>query len=784
MHGQAPELERRQLAIRRSLHHKNYGNKLHNKFTWPFNFIIRSNLMKDASQRISEASILLREGKVQEAASLFDRIVRDYPQHPDALNKAAALAYQRGKLSDALGYLEQAIAAAPHDARNYYLRGLALEDLHRPEDAILSLQQAIRVKPDYAEAYNNIGILLHDQQRFEAAAAHFRDAIRHHPNYVRAYNNLGSSLRALGDFAGARQQFEQAVLLKPDYFQALYNLGLSCRELGELKQAEVHFSQTLRLKPDYIEAYNQLGHVQRQLENFEGAEACFTRAAQLKPGRNQLELNNLAQVFWDQGRFDQALAAYRQVQMLAPHDLKSALGAWLSLPEIYASREDLLAVRQRFAMGLQVLQDNIPNFIAANAPDVLLDHLHWSNFYLAYQGMDDKDLQIGYGRFVAAMLEKIAPQFMQPIAKKSAQGRRVRVGYLSSFFRDCTVGRYFLSWITQLDRERFEIFVYQAREKNDQITKEIADSSDHFRHLFGRGNALADIARKVKDDELDILVYPELGMDYSSFLLASMRLAPVQCMGWGHPVTSGHPNVDYYLSSTAMEPTQAAEHYAEKLVLLDGMGTHYGKPVLPAPGRRADYALPEGKTLYLCPQSLFKIHSDNDSLMARILERDQNGVIVLFAARHPNITNALRARLTHALQARGVNPAGRCVILPSMAHENYLRVNMLCDVMLDTLHWSGGNTTLDALACALPVVTLPGQFMRGRQSYGMLTLMGLDELVAKDQEDFIELAVTLGTDRTRREHVVRRIVASHGKIFEAQAPLRQLQQFYLTVGMA
>ncbi|RFC31335.1 MAG: putative O-linked N-acetylglucosamine transferase, SPINDLY family [Candidatus Nitrotoga sp. MKT] len=696
----------------------------------------------------------------------------------DFLNQAAALARQAGNLEQALAYLDQAIALSPQESRNHFLRGLTLEDLHRPDEAIASLRNAIRVKPDYAEAYNNIGIILHDQKRFEQATANFRDAIHHKPDYSGAYNNLGTSLRALSDFAGAQQQFAQAVLLKPDYALAHYNQGITHLDMGQLNLAETSFSHVLRLKPDHVQAYSYLGSVQHQLGKLDEAEVSFTRAAQMKPGKNGAELNKLARVFWEQGRIEQTLAAYRQAQTLNPHELKSALGALLSLPAVYRNQNDLLEARQRFANGLKILHANIPNFISHNPPEQLLDELRWSNFYLAYQGLDDKQLQIDYAHFVAAMLEKIAPQFMQPRVKKDAAGRRLRIGFLSSFFRNCTVGMYFRSWIVQLNREQFEIFVYHTRQETDSVTQEIVDACDHFRHLVAGTVSPGSIAASVLSDDLDILVYPELGMDNTSFLLAAMRLAPVQCTGWGHPVTSGQANIDYYFSSAAMEPDNAELHYSEKLILLDGLGTYYSKPVLPTPARRADFALPEGKTLYLCPQSLFKIHPDNDALLAHILERDPDGVIVLFAGRHPNITNAFFARLAQALRARGLEPQGRGIILPSMAHDDYLRVNMLCDVMLDTLHWSGGNTTLDALACGLPVVTLPGELMRGRQSYGMLKCMGLDELIAKDLDDYIEIAIKIGTGSAWRQQVVQRIITGSNKIFGMATSLRQMESFY------
>lgn len=700
----------------------------------------------------------------------------------DLFNQAVQ-ARQTGNVNAALAYLEQAIAISPQEPRNYFLLGLTLEDLHRPDEAITNLQTAIHLKPDYAEAYNNIGLILHDQKRFDEAITNFRRAIHHKPDYARAYNNLGTLLRARGDISGAQQQFEQAVRLKPDYVLAYYNLGINCMDLGQMVPAEINLSQAIRLKRDYVQAYNPLGCVQQLLGKLDEAQASFAQAAKMRPGKNGTELNNLAYVLWEQGRTEQAIATYRQTQILVPHELKSALGSLLSLPAVYRDQNDVLAVRARFENGLRILIARIPEFVAHNQPESLLGDLRWNNFYLAYQGCDDKKLQIDYASFVATLLENIAPQWMQPLAKKNASGRRLRIGYLSSFFKNCTVGMYFRSWIMQLDRGRFETFVYHIRLDADNITQEIADGCGHFRHIAGSTSSPGKIATTVLEDDLDILVYPELGMDNTCFMLAAMRLAPLQCAGWGHPVTSGHPNIDCYFSTAIMEPENAEAHYSEKLVLLDGIGTYYSKPVLPTPGRRADFSLPEGKTLYLCPQSLFKIHPDNDVLLARILEGDPNGVVVLFAGRHPNITNTLFARLALALRARGVDPLGRGVILPSMSHDDYLRVNILCDVMLDTLHWSGGNTTLDALASCLPVVTLPGEFMRGRQSYGMLKCMGLDELIAKDQDDYVAIATRLGTDSVWRQQVAQHISANNDVIFDDEKPLRQLEQFFWLNGV-
>lgn len=228
-----------------------------------------------------------------------------------------------------------------------------------------------------------------------------------------------------------------------------------------------------------------------------------------------------------------------------------------------------------------------------------------------------------------------------------------------------------------------------------------------------------------------------------------------------------------------MEPEGAQEHYTEKLLLLSGIGTFYPQNNLPTPIERSDLSLPEGKTLYLCPHSLFKIHPDNDELFLRILEGDDKGVLVFFSSRHEATTEAYVSRLTRAFDRHGMDNSGRVKFLPNLGHEDYLRVNMLCDVMLDTLFWSGGNTSLDALSCGLPIVTLPGQFMRGRQSYGMLMAMDIPELIARDADDYVRIALLLGQNPDYREDVSIRIRERARKIFENEVAIRELEGHFL-----
>jgi CRISPR-associated protein Csy1 len=162
----------------------------------------------------------------------------------------------------------------------------------------------------------------------------------------------------------------------------------------------------------------------------------------------------------------------------------------------------------------------------------------------------------------------------------------------------------------------------------------------------------------------------------------------------------GHPTIDYYLSAAAMEPPGAA-HYSERLVLLPGIGTQYSPPAIPEDTDRARFSLPRTRRC-CCVRSRCSRSSGQRRLAGRVLAAAPNATLVLFEGRHPALTDRFMRRLERAFVARGIAIRERAIVLPSLSHPDYLRVNRVCDAMVDTLHWSGGNTSLDALACELP----------------------------------------------------------------------------------
>jgi CRISPR-associated protein Csy1 len=126
------------------------------------------------------------------------------------------------------------------------------------------------------------------------------------------------------------------------------------------------------------------------------------------------------------------------------------------------------------------------------------------------------------------------------------------------------------------------------------------------------------------------------------------------------------------------------------------------------------------------------------------------------------------------MQHRGLAPRQQVKVLPLMSHRDFRRLMTVVDVMLDTPHWSGGRTSLDALGAGLPIVTLPGRLMRGRQSAAMLRTIGVEELIVGDVAAYVERAVTVASDAAYRQRLSARIREGWGRLIERPEPVAAL----------
>lgn len=718
----------------------------------------------------------LVNGEAANALALAIALVRANPADPTSQFLLASAYRANGRTDAAKSSIQQALLLQPfHPGYHTLLAEILLDDgLRAP--ARTALEHALKAKADYAAANSLMGVVEMEDGHPERALPYLERAARADTATAQHKNNLGVALLALNRGADAEAAFTSAVIANPDYFAARYNLVRALIKRGADGDAATHLKVLLSQQPDHQECLFMVGNLCHRNGDFATAAEYLRRAAEKLPV-NPSNVNAFAEFCWEQGDVGTAIELYTVSATAEPLNVRAALGRYLSLPMVAPSRESLGTARSRFSEGLNTLKSQLP-MLEQRPAGMLLRELQWTNFLLAYQGEDDRPLQERYGQIVGHLARKALPRYAQPIAASTpTSSSKPRIGFISTHFYTCTAGKYFASWITNLPRDTYDITVYDGSAVHDELSRRIHAAATTVRNVYATD--LERLADLIAADNLDVLIYPELGMQPQLFPLGALRLARTQVAGWGHPVTTGLEAIDYFLSPAEMEPADAATHYTEKLHLLPGLGTNYEAPQLPgAAFSREQLNLPATGTLYLVPQSLYKIHPDNDAILAEVLRLDPAGTLIMFATdRHKVATTVFVQRLQNALRQAGVSPEGRVRMLPQTSHEHYLAINQHCSVMLDTLHWSGGNTTLDALAAGLPVLTTEGRFMRGRQSAAMMRMIGVPELVVADAAELAQRAVKLANDVQTLAALRERILQGRNALFGQQAPVAALDDF-------
>ena len=193
------------------------------------------------------------------------------------------------------------------------------------------------------------------------------------------------------------------------------------------------------------------------------------------------------------------------------------------------------------------------------------------------------------------------------------------MGFVSSLFKKHSVSKTHKNWILKLKNNLFKTYIYYAGNKVDQITNQIKEHVDNFYNYTD----VNQIINQIYKDNLDILIYLDIGMNPKMQILGSLRLAPIQCNTWGHPVTSGLKNIDYYFSSQLMEENYSQKHYTEKLINLPGIGIDYNHPDI-STIKKTNIFNKSNKINFLNLQSLFKLLPQDDHIYIDILRKQRS----------------------------------------------------------------------------------------------------------------------------------------------------------------
>jgi protein O-GlcNAc transferase len=377
---------------------------------------------------------------------------------------------------------------------------------------------------------------------------------------------------------------------------------------------------------------------------------------------------------------------------------------------------------------------------------------------ISYIGGNNLSALAIFGDFIADHMKQYIPQEIKlyPDNKKVDSKRKLRVGYISGFFYEQAVSYYMVNRIIHHDKDTFDVYTFALGKKHDEMTSLFEKHSDYFKH-FNNMDAIGDVYRVIKsiiDSKLDMLIYTDIGMDPLVYMLAGIRLVPIQCALVGHGTTSGLPTIDYYISGD-FEPPDASSHYREKLVKLPNLGAAQFPPPFAnqISVTRKDWKIPENAVVFVSCANGIKHGPLRDTLLIEILKRVPNSCMLLKPCHSANFDHQLGERIRKAARAAGVEK--QLFIVPPLGRVDVLLA--IADIQLDTYPYGGWTTSLEGLYMGLPMVTQEGDMARSRWGGHMLRALGIQEGIAFNEKEYIEWAVRLAHHKELREKIKEKI---------------------------
>ncbi len=728
--------------------------------------------------------------RLDEAANCLVRVIALQPDNADAYYSLGGIFQQQERFQDALNNYQQTLSINPDHLEAHCNRGSVFEAIGKFEEAARSYEQALRLAPNQPELHYNLGTAQHKLGNHDKAIEHYRRAIALHPVYAEAHNNLGMALTALGRHDEAVNSLRQAITLKADYFDAYYNLGVTLWHKGNADEAIACYQHALQIKPVFTDALNNLAAAFASQLHFDKAIEYYRRLLDINPDGADV-LKNLALVYVKSARLDDATAIYQRLVALMPDDT----GALNELGAVLIRLGRLSEASSCFRQALQLNPESAEAYYSMASPFATQGKLDEAllcyrqalalkpDYAVAYQALlstllyrpsTSPELIFEEHRRFETLLAASAYDKHQPHTNNPDPERKLRIGYMSSDFRVHPVGYSVIPLLEAVDHCRFDVILYAEVTYADKITAHLHDLADGWRSTVGLSDKT--IAEMIRQDEIDILVCLAGHFDRNRLLVCAHKPAPVQ-VSYHDAATSGLSTMDYFITDIILNPRDSTERFSERLVHLPTFHLHpqltFAPDVGPLP------ALSAGRMTFGSFNNPMKITPQVIALWSRVLKAVPESRLLL-KFKNVYADKELRRHMLDGFAEHGIGAERLLLEAQADSRAGHLKWYESIDIALDPFPFNGSTTTFEALWMGTPTITLLGQTMVSRWGGSMLTRVGLPELIASTEDEYVECAIRLASDlsglATLRSELRGRVANS--TLCNAKLRTRQIERAY------
>lgn len=690
---------------------------------------------------LTHCGILYKEeGHLLEASEAYRKAIMADPTYKAASENLAIVLTDLGTSLKLSGHVQEGLAkyydALKADSRYapaYYNLGVVYSEMMQYDMALNCYEKAAVHRPMYAEAYCNMGVIYKNRGDLDAAIACYERCLAVSPNFEIAKNNmaialtdLGTKVKIEGDIHQGVAYYKKALLYNWHYADAMYNLGVAYGELLKFDMAVVMYELALHFNPHCAEACNNLGVIYKDRDNLDKAVECYQMALQIKPNFSQ-SLNNLGVVYTVQGKMDSAASMIEKAILANPS---------------YAEAYNNLGVLHRDAGSIPLAIDAYERclLIDPDSRNAGQNRLLAMNYI--YEGDDDKlyNAHRDWGK----RFNRLYPEFTTWSNPKE-RDRPLTIGYISPDYFTHSVSYFIEAPLVHHNYTNYHIVVYSAVVKTDAKTQRFKDTvlkkGGAWREAYGIDER--KVASMVREDKIDILV--ELTGHTANNRLGVMacRPAPVQATWIGYPNTTGLSTIDYRFTDVLADPPTTTQKHAEELIRLPGCFLCYTPspetgPVVPTP------ALSNGFITFGSFNNLAKITPRVLQVWARILCKVPSSRLVVKCK--PFCCDSVREGFLAKLEELGVESL-RVDLLPLiLLNHDHMQAYSLMDISLDTFPYAGTTTTCESLYMGVPCITMAGKVHAHNVGVTLLHQVGLQNLVVKTEDDYVDKAVELASN--------------------------------------
>ena len=534
-----------------------------------------------------------------------------------------------------------------------------------------------------------------------------------------------------------------------ELFKIAYD-HLQKKEFGKSTQL---FEKLLKVYPDNLSILRNISHSYAFSGAFKKAEECIKKIIKIKPDE-PFVYQFLASVLKNQDKIEEMIKIVNEGIEKKLINQKWKLQKKLLSPLIAKDKKEINYYRKKINEGLdEIINSNTK--LDYDNDQIIVPPL----FELTYTDKDNKELN----KKIVVALKKIYQPLNHKININQKLNDRIKIGFVSAFFTDHTIGKLFKNLIFSLDSKFFEIIIYHSsKTKEGRILQEFQNkNSKSFKNEI-LPNKLTDKIKIIEKEKFDILFYPDIGMSIEFYYLSLIRLAKYQIMSWGHPETTGSDSIDFFLCSKNLITENSEKFYSEKFLIMDKLPMIYDKPTIA--NKLSDKDISK-KNIYSCPQTLFKIHPDFDDYLFEILKKDKKAILYLLK----DSNKAYYLKLLERFKKNKNFDSNRVIFLDPLNLNQFINHLGTSSVLLDPIYFGSGNSFHESMFYGTQTVTCPSKYIKSRiVSAAYIQMEVKKPPIVKNKDDYVSKAIEIANDENILDEKKYYQQAANEKLFNTK----------------